>query len=109
MRQDDGVLAITAIVYTPGDVRFVTTGMSRQAVAARLAEYVRQRSDDVLWPDAASEVHTMLALGNIDAAITVYFERVGERWDHERLELVAGERNVGCWTSEEPMVIDARR
>jgi hypothetical protein len=109
MMPADGVLAITAIVHTPDGVRFVTTGTSREAVTARIAEYVRERSDGVLPADAAREVGTMLALGNIDAAITLYFERVGERWDDERLELVTGERHVAGWTSAEPMVTDARR
>lgn len=113
MMLSDGLVNIIAIVHTSDGVRFVATGPSRQAVAARIASYVRERCDDVLYADAASEVRTMLALGNIDAAITAYFERVGERWEDEHLELFTGERNGARWTSEkrmlqEPMVIDAR-
>jgi hypothetical protein len=105
----EGVVTITAIVHAPDGVRFVATGVSRDAVATRIAAYVRERCEHVLCADAASEVHTLLALGNIDSAITAYFERVGERWEDERLELFTGERNGARWTSQEPMLIDARR
>jgi hypothetical protein len=100
---DVGGMAMTAIVHTPDGVRFVATGASREAVAARVAGYVRERCDDVLWADAASEERTMLALGNLDAAITAYFGRVGERWDDERLELFTGERDGARWTPEDSL------
>lgn len=109
MISNDEVVIITAIVHTPDGVRFVATGLSREAVAARIASYVRERYDDVLSADAAREVHIMLAVGNVDAAITAYFERVGERWEEEHLELFTGERNGIRWTSEEPELFNARR
>ena len=90
------VAAVTAIVHSADGVRFVTTGVCPDAVASRLADYVRERCDDVLWPDAASQVRAMLDVGNSYAAITLYFERVGERWDDERLELVTVEHDRAC-------------
>ena len=105
---NDGVVTLTAIVHTPDGVRFVATGLSREAVAARIASYVRERCNDVLSADTAGEVHMLLAVGNVDAAITAYFERVGERWEEEHLDLFTGERDGARWKSEEPMLCNAR-
>jgi hypothetical protein len=102
------VAAVTAIVHCADGVRFVTTGVSPDAVVSRLAEYVRQRYDHVLWPDAASRVRAMLDVGNLYAAIALYFERVGERWDVERLELVTVGHERRRWTSDEEMLAHAR-
>jgi hypothetical protein len=100
--------AITAIVHSADGVRFVTTGAGAEAVVSRLADYVGQRCDDVLWADAASQVRAMLDVGNLYGAITLYFERVGERWDDEHLELVGVEHDRTHWTSHEEMMADAR-
>lgn len=81
------VTAITAIVHSADGIRFMTADIDREAVVARVAEYIRGRCDDVLWADAASQVRRMLNDGDLDAAIALYFGRVGERWDMERLEL----------------------
>jgi hypothetical protein len=109
MMPGDRDVAITAIVHAPDGVRFVATGVSRERVAARVASYVRERCDDVLWAEASREVHAMLAVGNLDAAITAYFRCVGERWDDERLDLFIAEREGARWTSEDSSLIDARR
>jgi hypothetical protein len=100
-------VAIMAIVHAADGVRCVATGVSSEAVASRVAEYVRERCDDVLWPDAASVVHAMLAGGNLDAAISLYFDRVGERWDEERLELVAVPEGRAGWTFDEERMAGA--
>lgn len=84
-------VAASAIVHSVDGVRLVITGSTRQAVIARVADYVRDRCGDVLWPAAASGVRAMLDAGNLSGAISLYFERVGERWDEERLELEAVE------------------
>jgi hypothetical protein len=102
------VAAMTAIVHSADGVRFVTSGVCPEAVVSRLADYVRERCDHVLWADAASRVRAMLDVGNLYAAITLYFERVGERWDDERLELVTVEHDRARWASHEEMMADAR-
>jgi hypothetical protein len=99
---------MTAIVHSADGVRFVTTGGSSAIVMSRLADYVRERCNDVLWFDAASRVRGMLDAGNLYAAITLYFERVGERWDDERLELVSVDHDRAGWTSQEEIVANAR-
>lgn len=109
MMPDGGVVTITAIVYSADGIRFLASGMSHEAVAGRIAEYVRDRCDDVLLADAASEVHTMFELGNIDGAIATYFKRVGERWEEEHLELFTDARNGTTWLVNGGMLIDARR
>ncbi len=101
--------AIVAVVHSLDGVRFVTTGESRDAVVPQIADYVRERCDDVLSPDAGDRVRALLAAGKLSAAIAVYFERVGERWDGERLELFAAERDGERWTSNEEILANVRR
>ena len=100
--------AITAIVHSADGIRFVTTGVSSDTVMSRLADYVRDRCDDVLWADAASEVRAMLSIGDLNAAVRLYFERVGERWDDERLELATVGHDRARWFYHEEMMADAR-
>jgi hypothetical protein len=102
-------MAIIAVVHALDGVRFATTGGSREAVMIRLARYVRERCDDVLSADAGGRVRALLAVGNLTAAIAVYFERVGERWDDERLELFTAEGDGIRWTSDDEILSDARR
>ncbi|MHB1313300.1 MAG: hypothetical protein ACYC3L_14890 [Gemmatimonadaceae bacterium] len=97
-----------AVVHAADGVRFVATETGPDALFAQLAEYVRTRCDDVLWPDAAGRVHTLLGSGNLRAAIALYFDRTGERWDEERLELLTVEDGAYRVPDEERMS-DARR
>ena len=99
---------ITAIVHAVDGVRFVATGDDPEAVVSRLADYVCARCDHVLWADAASDVRAMLDIGNLYGAVMLYFERVGERWDDERLELVTLDGDRARWTFHEEMMAYAR-
>jgi hypothetical protein len=74
-----------AVVHTPDGVRFVAAALTRSALTAHLAEYVRHRAPDQLWPDAARAIHDRLAAGALDQAVASYFAAVGERWDAEHL------------------------
>lgn len=103
----DGGTAITAIVRSADGVRLVTTAGCSAAVVSRLADYVRERCDDVLWSDAASRVRAMLDVGNPYSAIMLYFDRVGERWDDEHLELVTVEHD-GAPSSSPEIMADVR-
>lgn len=78
-----------AIVHAPDGVRLVTAGASRVEVVQRLADYVRSRVTDALWPDDARHVRSLLARGEPEAAVEVYFGRVGDRWDGEWLVTTA--------------------
>jgi hypothetical protein len=53
----------------------------------QVVSYVRERCDDVLWPLAAAEVHSLIDRGRLQGAIATYFANVGQRWDAEWLEL----------------------
>lgn len=89
--RDGGVTGgaeVTAVVYAADGVRFVAAGACPSAIAARIAEYVSERCEDVMWPDVAIQIRALLERGEIYGAIAMYFERVGERWDEERLEFV---------------------
>lgn len=89
--------AIMAVVHSLDGVRFVTTGRSRETIVRHLAGYVAERCDDLLPEDAGGRVRAMLAAGELGAAIAVYFARVGERWDNERLELFATGADGARW------------
>lgn len=77
----------TATVTGTDGVLFVAASSSASALEASIADYVRARCDDVLWPADAAEVRALFAAGDVDAAIAWYFAHVGARWDDERLEL----------------------
>ena len=100
--------ATTAIVHSADGVRFVASAAGPDVLFARLAEYVRGRCDDVLWPDAARRVRTLLDGGQLPAAITLYFARTGERWDQEWLDLVTVEDGES-WIPDEERMADVRR
>jgi hypothetical protein len=68
-------------------VRFIASAERPENLVAQIARYIRERCDDVLWPPVASEVHKLLDDDKPYAAIALYFDHVGERWDEERLEL----------------------
>lgn len=103
-----GGASTTAIVHAADGVRFVTTAARPGELLARIAGYIRGRCDDVLWADAAMQVHQLLDAGDLNAAVTLYFARTGERWDEEHLDLVT----VGDgaqWIPDEERMADARR
>ena len=98
----------TAIVHTADGIRFVATGACPDALMLRLAGYVRGRCDDVLWADAARQVRALLDDGQLTAAIALYFERTGERWDRERLDVVTVD-NEADWIPDRERMADAGR
>lgn len=99
-----------AIVHAADGVRFAATALSPDALLAQVAEYVRGRCENVLWADTAAEVRTLLDVGNLRAAITLFFERTGERWDQERLEVMGMTAGSGPdSTAEGERMADARR
>ena len=77
----------TATVHAADGARFVASASTAVALEERVANYVRERCDDVLWPSAAAEVHSLIESGQPHAAIETYFANVGQRWDAEWLEL----------------------
>lgn len=86
--------AVSAVVWAADGVRFTATGASVEQVTAALTDYVRARCGHVLWPRDAQRVRALIERGQSEAAIAVYFDKVGARWDAERLEVhVASERS----------------
>jgi hypothetical protein len=89
-----------AVVHAPDGVPFATAAPSRAAIVRQLAEYVRSRVNYALWADDARHVRSLLLRRELEAAVEVYFGRVGDRWDAEWLVTAAvvkasGEPNVG--------------
>jgi len=74
-----------AIVHSPDGVHLATAGVTRAELVRLLADYVRARCGYTLWPNESRYVRTLLARGELEAAVEVYFGRVGDRWDEERL------------------------
>ena len=78
-----------AIVSGPDGIHFAASGPSEDKMFAGLVRYIRQRCGFTLWPRDANEVIASLDAGRTADAIALYFDRVGERWDREFLELVS--------------------
>lgn len=78
---------IAAVVHAADGPRFAAAGEWAADVAPALIGYVRERCGDTLWPADAEQVHALIASREAYAAIAVYFDRVGSRWDDERLDL----------------------
>ena len=78
-----------AVVHSADGVRFATAAASRTELVERLAEYVRRRAPRTLWPADARYVRSLLIRGELEAAVEVYFGRVGDRWDREWLATTA--------------------
>lgn len=83
-RRRDRALYV-ALVHTPREVCFVTAASSNVALERRLAEYVREHARQQLWPDDAGRVEALLDAGDTGAAIWLYFDTTGARWDEETL------------------------
>lgn len=88
-QEDGGRILHVAVVYALNDVRHVTAATSRAALAARLADYVRQHAANQLWPGDARRLRRLLAARRFEAAVEHYFASVGGRWDEERLVIEA--------------------
>src|SRR5690349_16616567 len=74
-----------AVVHAADGVRFSAVAESRYELVLRIAEYVRQWGGYLLRPDHARHLRGLLARGEWEAAIELYFALVGKRWDKEWL------------------------
>jgi hypothetical protein len=78
---------LTAIVHAVDGVRFVATADRPADLVTQIIDYIRARCDYTLWPRVARDVRALIDEARPYAAIALYFARVGERWDAERLDL----------------------
>ena len=74
-----------AVVHAADGVRFSAVAESRYEIVHRIADYVRQWGGYLLRPDHARHLRGLLARGEWEAAIELYFGLVGKRWDKEWL------------------------
>lgn len=74
-----------AVVHAVDGVRFTTAAASRRELVHRVAEYVQRWGGYVLRPDHARHLRGLLARGEPEAAVELYFGVVGKRWDKEWL------------------------
>lgn len=73
------------VVHAVDGVRLITTADTRRELVWQLAEYAREHGDDALRPDHARHLRGLLARGELEAAVELYFALVGRRWDEEWL------------------------
>jgi hypothetical protein len=78
-----------AVVHAADGVRLAVAAGSRAELVRRLAEYAWRRAAHVLRAEHARYVRTLVARGEPEAAVEVYFGLVGERWDKEWLVTAA--------------------
>jgi hypothetical protein len=93
---DDEQTLHVAVVHTVGAVRLVAAASSQAALAKRLADYVRQHPGNQLWAREARCLRRLLAAGQLNAAIELYFTAVGKRWDEEWLVI----EDIEVWEGE---------
>ena len=74
-----------AVIHAADGVRFTAAADSRHELVHRIADYVRQWGGYLLRPDHARHLRGLLARGEHEAAIELYFGLVGKRWDKEWL------------------------
>lgn len=74
-----------ATVHTGHSVCHVTADTTVAGLTDRLGEYVRQHAVYQLWPEDTEHAMDLLSAGSPGEAVDFYFEKVGERWDRERL------------------------
>jgi hypothetical protein len=80
-----GQALFIAVVHAADGVRFSAAAESRHELVHRIADYVRQWGGYLLRPDHARHLRGLLARGEWEAAIELYFGLVGKRWDKEWL------------------------
>jgi hypothetical protein len=83
-------LVYRATVHSTDGVRFSARADGPEALTREILSYVRERCDSVLWAEDAEAVRKLMDQNRHDAAIALYFDRVGERWDEEWLEAADG-------------------
>jgi hypothetical protein len=81
----NGQAMFIAVVHAADGVRFAAAAESRYELVHRIADYVRQWGGYLLRPDHARHLRGLLARGEWEAAIELYFGLVGKRWDKEWL------------------------
>lgn len=74
-----------AVVYAVDGIRFLTAARSAEELMGKVAAYIEENVEYLLRPEDSVRVRALLAEARVPDAVTVYFERVGERWEREYL------------------------
>lgn len=78
-----------AVVGAQDGIRLTAIARSREALLARVADYVAGRAEFELPPATAATIREQLAAGDDQAAIHLYFTPGAHRWNEEWLHLGA--------------------
>jgi hypothetical protein len=87
----DGTSARTlyvGIIHGVRSIHFVAAAENQPGMLGRIAEYVRAQADVQLYGSDARLLDALLQGEGVESAIRFYFERVGEKWDRQWLEVV---------------------
>lgn len=84
-RSDSPHVLHLAVVTSIDGVLMATAACELKRVLSQIVDYVRQNSRFKLSPELAREVEQMIKESRYEEAVEIYFSRVGERWDPERL------------------------
>lgn len=74
-----------AVVTSGGAILFLAAETNAEAMMEPLVGFVERSASAMLWPRDATEVHSLLASGRSEAAIDLYFAKVGDRWGCQQL------------------------
>lgn len=74
-----------AVISANDGVVSVLCDWTSNGLLIRLSRYVEENAVAKLWPEVYSRVRELVRVGKREAAIELYFKKVGERWDVEFL------------------------
>ena len=81
---DDRALFVVVVMGADGPL-FTVASRNEELCRFQVVAYIANRLDTQLWPVHATRVRALLDTGDYDAAASLYFQHVGERWDEEWL------------------------
>lgn len=76
-----------AVIWAGDGPRLVTAAATRPALIDRVAAYVTAHAAEQLSPEDAEHVESCLLDGDLDGAISHYFDVARRRWDEESLHI----------------------
>ena len=74
-----------AVVHSTDGICFRAVARTRRELLFRIADYVDYWSGYLLHPKHGRQLRALLARGETEAAVELYFGLVGERWEKEWL------------------------
>lgn len=80
---------LVGVVHTTDSIRFIAVARDDEALLQQLASYVSANARDRLWIADATNVQTLLAARDFEAAVRAYFTAADAPWDRDWLVIEA--------------------